>query len=245
MQHSRAQFGGLHCSVVSTPGTAAELNVVICHGFGAPGTDLVPIAAELARLIGPDAARLRFVFPAAPLGLESYGLPGGRAWWPLDMAKLQAAIEFGETRDLRRESPAQLPQAREALLLLLRELGDETGLPVGRCVLGGFSQGSMLATDVTLQLPENPAALLIWSGTLLCEDEWRAASARRQGLPVLISHGDRDPILPFSNAECLRDLLQAAGCDVQFLPFRGAHELPRPVMEASAALLGRCLTAAG
>jgi phospholipase/carboxylesterase len=235
-------IAGLTCRIVEPDDEIPpEFVVVLCHGFGAPGTDLVPIAGELARLMGPAALRLRFVFPAAPLRLDDYGLPGGRAWWPIDMARLQAAVEFGEFRDLRRESPPMLPGARDLLMNLLHELSAERSLPFGRFVLGGFSQGSMLATDVALHLPSNPAGLVIWSGTLLREDEWTRLVGARAGLPVLLSHGRSDPLLPFANAEALRDLLDAAGCDVQFLPFPGGHEIPQEVLKATAALLGRLL----
>ena len=233
-------LGGLNCRIVDADADAPlQRLVVLCHGFGAPGTDLVPVAGELARLIGPASAGIRFLFPAAPLSLDDYGLPGGRAWWPLDMAKLQAAIEFGETRDLRGESPELLPQAREALTGAVTAACAEAGLPLSRCVLGGFSQGSMVATDVALHLPERPAALVIWSGTLLCEAAWRSAAPRLSGLPVLISHGRYDQILPYSNAEHLRDMLAEAGCDVQFLPFNGMHEIPQSVLRATVDLLRR------
>lgn len=243
MWDSRHQdYGGLSCRIVDAgPDNSPNLILFLCHGFGAPGTDLVPIAGELARLIGSPAGGIRFVFPAAPLSLDSAGIPGGRAWWPLDMAKLQAAIEFGETRDLRNESPDLLPQARSALMAAVTVACDEAGLPMGRCVLGGFSQGSMVATDVALHLSAQPAALVVWSGTLLCEQTWRAASSRLSGLPVLISHGRYDHILPYSNAEQLRDMLSQAGCDVQFLPFNGMHEIPPAVLRATASLLQRLL----
>jgi phospholipase/carboxylesterase len=234
--------GELTCRIVEpADGSPPELAVVLCHGFGAPGTDLVPVAGELARLMGPSALRLRFVLPAAPLRLDEYELPGGRAWWPIDMSKLQAAVELGMFRDLRRESPAMLPQAREALMSLLESLSAEWSLPIGRFVLGGFSQGSMLATDVAVHSPSNPAGLVIWSGTLLCEDDWLRLLGDRAGMPVLLSHGRGDPLLPFANAEALRDLFVAAGCDVQFLQFPGGHEIPRDVMRSTAALLERLL----
>lgn len=238
MQMSMEELGGLACRIVkSSAGGRPDLAVVFCHGFGAPATDLVPVAGELARLMGSAAQQIGFVFPAAPLGLDEYGLPGGRAWWPIDIARLQAAVEFGEIRDLRRESPPLLPQARELLTTLVHDLCERLSLPLERTVLGGFSQGSMVATDVALHLPSNPAGLVVWSGTLLCEEAWTRLAGRRTGMPVLLSHGTQDPLLPFANAEALRDLLNSAGCDVQFLPFRGGHEIPRDVLRSTAAFL--------
>ena len=116
-----------------------------------------------------------------------------------------------------------LPAARAKLMSLLEVLQGEQGIPLSRIVLGGFSQGSMLTTDVALRLPEPPAALCVWSGTLLCEDEWRqqAQEAQSRGsLRVLQSHGYDDPILPFEAAKWLRDLLESSGSAIDFRPER-------------------------
>ena len=93
-------------------------------------------------------------------------------------------------------------------------------------MLGGFSQGAMLATDVALRLDEPPAGLVIFSGTLVNEAEWAARAPRRAGLGVLQSHGRQDPLLPFDNAVALRDLLAGAGLAVDFFAFDGGHALP-------------------
>lgn len=214
-----------------------ELIAVFCHGFGAPGEDLVPLAGELLRRRPQLAQRVRFVFPAAPLDLAELGIPGGRAWWPLDMLRLQAAIEQGEFRNLRNDSPELLPAARDKLVELIDDQRASTGLPASRLVLGGFSQGSMLATDVAFRLEDAPAGLVVWSGTLLCEDQWRALAPRRSGLPVVQSHGHEDPILPFAAAGWLRELFEQSGLDVKFIPFHGFHQIPDAAIEAAADLM--------
>ena len=64
--------------------------VVLMHGFGAPGTDLVPLARVL------DVPReVRFAFPEAPLDLGPEAM-NGRAWWRIDMARMQRAMMTGE-----------------------------------------------------------------------------------------------------------------------------------------------------
>lgn len=238
-------LGGLLCRIVesSIGDGRPECVAVFCHGFGAPGEDLVPVAWELAGFLGPVAERVRFVFPAAPLTMDEYGIPGGRAWWPIDMLKLQAAIEQGEFRDLRRDTPELLPEMRGRLTQLVEEVRQQTGLPPSRIVLGGFSQGSMLATDVALRLPHAPGGLIIWSGTLLCEDEWRALAPHRAGMPIVQSHGYEDPILPFAAAEWLRDMLTSSGATVQFLPFHGYHQIPRLALQTGAELIAAVVNA--
>jgi phospholipase/carboxylesterase len=245
MNIETVEVGGLSCCVVDAlpAGVAPQMVVVLCHGFGASGTDLVPFGPELIESSPTLAERVQFVFPAAPLDLAEFGMPGGRAWWLLDMAKLQRAMTTGEFRDLRAEHPEGLDFARERLLAVIAEWSERTGVPLSRFVLGGFSQGSMLATETTLHLNENPAGLIVLSGTLLNEAVWRERVSLRAGLTVLQSHGQSDPILPFIAAEWLRDMLTDAGASVEFLPFRGGHAIPMPVIERVLALLERLATA--
>ncbi len=212
---------------------------VLCHGFGAPGDDLVPVADELFDLRPELAGKVRFVFPEAPLSMADLGLGPGRAWWmlaPEHLAAIQAQ-DVPAMLKMRHETPEGLTRARRLLMALVAELTRETGLPYGRLVLGGFSQGAMLATDVALRLEEPPAALAVFSGTLVNEAEWAERAPRRKGLRVLQSHGRADPLLPFANAEALRDLFTGAGLAVDFRPFDGGHGLSPGALEGLGQLL--------
>ncbi len=231
-------FGGL--GAVLTGGTDREGGgdgplVVLLHGFGAPGDDLV----ALHRVI--DAPRgTRFLFPVAPLALPpQYG--SGRAWWHIDMAALDLAIREGRARDLSRDVPEGMPEARAKVIALLAEA--KAALAPSVVVLGGFSQGAMLSCDVALQSDVALGGLALLSGTLLAEADWTARLPSRRGLPVLQSHGRQDPILPFEAAERLRDLMKAAGLDVTWVPFTGGHGIPPAALEALGSLLARALAA--
>ena len=81
--------------------------VLLCHGYGAPGDDLV----SLARAV--DAGRdVRWFFPEAPLAIDlGYGMTG-RAWWPIDMVRLQTMVMRGERASLMQETPDGLFAAR-------------------------------------------------------------------------------------------------------------------------------------
>jgi len=117
---------------------------------------------------------------------------------------------------------------------MMREALDAiaAAMPGAPLVLGGFSQGAMLSLDVALHDPRPLAGLILLSGTLIAESEWNPRFASRAGLRVLQSHGRRDGLLPFGAAERLRDRMTAAGMDVRWLPFGGAHEIPPPVLAA-------------
>jgi phospholipase/carboxylesterase len=86
------------------------------------------------------------------------------------------------------------------------------------------------------------AGLVQLSGTLLARQEWRPAVAKRAGLSVFQSHGTQDPILPYPMAERLRDELVKAGLAVSWHSFRGAHEIPEPVLRQLGGFLTGVLT---
>jgi phospholipase/carboxylesterase len=75
------------------------------------------------------------------------------------------------------------------------------------------------------------------SGTLLAEPVWAPRFASLAGVPVLMSHGRHDQLLPFSAAETLRDKLRAAGAKVEWVEFPGGHEIPPVVVDAASTFL--------
>ncbi|MDA1017548.1 MAG: phospholipase [Planctomycetota bacterium] len=238
MKQITQKLGRLNCTIIdSTVDADPELVIVLCHGFGAPGTDLVGLGSELLHIEPKLQGRVLFVFPEAPLSLADQGMPGGRAWWPLDVMRLQAAIMSGNFRDLRADHPDGLSESRDMLFEVLQAIEQTWHVPLAKTVLGGFSQGSMLATDVMLRLPTPAAALCVLSGTLLSEASWRQLAADHTGLRVFQSHGRQDTILPFVAAEWLRDLLREFGFDVEFLSFNGQHGIPPEALNRTAQML--------
>jgi phospholipase/carboxylesterase len=119
---------------------------------------------------------------------------------------------------------------RRRIVDLLTEIGQRWNIGTERIVLGGFSQGAMLSTAVALQERLPLAGVCALSGTLLCESQWRQGAAETAALSFFQSHGRYDPVLPFANAEALRDLLTGQGHAVDFVPFDGQHEIPSAVV---------------
>ncbi len=232
-------IGRLKCRIIDRLPVNAKPHVIVvlCHGYGASGSDLVPIADELFDEFRQLEDRIAFVFPEAPLTLDESGLPGGRAWWAIDIFKLQLAVATGRFREMRTSQPAGLSEARELLTETVTQICKQYGLQVSQLVLGGFSQGAMLTTETTLHLDQNPAALVAMSGTLLNETVWRSLAPNHKGLRVLQSHGTHDPILPYEAAEDLQKLLIESGADVEFIRFAGEHQIPFQVLERFGELL--------
>ena len=234
--------GELEVQVVQAEAAARPpLLVVFNHGYGASGEDLVPFVPELLER-EPRLAPVRFAFPAGTLSLGMAAWGDARAWWPLDWMKLSTLSRSPEGRqELRNEVPEGMGSARRKLQGCVEALLAGTGLPPERVVLGGFSQGAMLATDLALSWEQRPAALVALSSVLLAAEKWRALAPRRAGLPVIQSHGRQDPILPYSEGEALRDFLTAAGLAVEFIPFDGPHTVHPDALDRVARLLGSLL----
>lgn len=229
------KFGQLNARVAGGPdreGGGEGPVVALLHGFGAPGDDL----AHLWRILDVPQ-KTRFVFFEGPI-LFSLGLLGeSRAWWMVDVAKVEAQLEAGEPRDQSDEVPEGMARARHLLDEALDQVQEQMGVRGESLILGGFSQGAMLSCDLTLRTERKLAGLVLLSGTLLAQHEWRPLMPARAGLPVLQTHGRQDPLLPFFVAERLRDLLVEAGLDLDWVPFSGGHEIPQSGIERLGAFI--------
>lgn len=203
--------------------------VVLMHGFGAPGTDLV----GLWRVLGVPK-EVRFAFPEAPD--EIPGMPGARAWWMLDLEGRETAIAEGP-RSYADAVPEGMELATDRLVTMLGALRKALRVSEDRLVLGGFSQGSMAACNVAFTRDVSPAGLIVLSGTPVHLDAWKRGMTKRQGMRVFQSHGERDPLLSFRAAKGLHDTMRGAGLRTEWVPFRGGHEIPMPVLEAMAAFV--------
>jgi phospholipase/carboxylesterase len=236
----REKIGSLDCIVVQ-PTSVARQDIsavaLFCHGFGAGGDDLVGLAGELLQL-AVGSGPLMMVFPAAPLSLDEEGMPGGRAWWMLSIHRLISALEEGRYDQVREEVPEGIDEARSQLTQTIELILDQCGLTVDKLLLGGFSQGAMLSVDTALRgLQSPPAQLCLYSGALICEQFWKPHASKLIQTSIFQSHGRFDAILPLQTGKWLRDMLQSAGCSVEFVEFNGPHTIPYEALERTAAML--------
>jgi phospholipase/carboxylesterase len=212
--------------------------VILLHGFGAPGDDLVPLAEVID---APDGTR--WLFPEGPLPL-SLDFGGSRAWWIIDFARIQEDRAAGRIRDLSVEVPQGLALARERMLGFLEELPRQLPIDYKKTVIGGFSQGAMLTCDTVLQTGYPFAGLVQISGSLLAQAVWSPLMTKRRGLPVFQSHGTKDDILPYIGAERLRDALTQSGLGVEWHSFHGGHEIPYAVLHQLGGFLNKMFATA-
>ncbi len=233
----RTRIASLDCIVVDG-GAEPSIGVVICHGYGASYDDLAGLSNEWISLLGDHGGKFRFVFPDAPNSLAELGMPQGRAWWPINMARLAEAVQAADFEELHEHEPPGVTEARSALCETIAEVksqlaGDKTPL-----VLGGFSQGAMLAMDTALRGSiAAPQLLMQFSGTVICRHQWQQAMERLNGTAVFQSHGTIDPILPYASAEVLNQMMLDAGVENHFHSFQGPHTIDMESVTLTAELL--------
>lgn len=240
---SRPCLGGLNTAFILPAKESPRYLLTLMHGFGAPGTDLVNLFDDLLYYLPDNAAQFAFLCPEGPIDLEAEGIPGGRAWWPLNMAKLMMMSASNTFDEMRDTIPPELDAARtrvqacieEARNTIATEFKLESTIPV---VIGGFSQGAMLATDTVLRgtLPR-VAGLIAYSGALICESQWRKSANAVRNLPLIQSHGRLDNILPFATGQWLYETLSDLGFDGKLLEFDGPHTIPSEAILQTAKML--------
>lgn len=228
------QFGSLQSILLAPSNKVVTQLCVMMHGYGAPGDDLVSIGEWVIQALGDSQQTPAFLFPEAPIDLTRYGIPGGRAWWPLNMAKLMELSMKGSFDEMREEAPPGIDEARQMLLETIQAAQIELQAGHLPLFLGGFSQGAMLAVDTALRgLERPPEKLFVLSGATVCESLWEAQIHKLSKTDIVQSHGDQDMILPAVTGQWLGELLRKSGTGhYQMLRFEGGHGIPIEVYEA-------------
>lgn len=171
----------------------AKNAVVFVHGYGADGADLLGLADPLAPHL-PDTA---FHAPDAPEPCA--GNPFGRQWFPIPW--LDGSSEA--------DAAAGLLRAAEDLNGFLDRILSEEGLAPEALALVGFSQGAMISLHVAPRRPQAMAGIVAISGRLLAPERLAAEALVKP--PVLLVHGDEDPVVPFQDMRLAGNALIDAG----------------------------------
>jgi phospholipase/carboxylesterase len=182
-------------------GGRPERLVILVHGYGADGQDLIGLAPHWARLL-PDAA---FVAPNGPEPCA--GAPFGYQWFPigrLDPAEMWAGVQH----------------AASALDAFIDAELERHGLSGDRLALAGFSQGTMMSLHVGLRRKISPAAIVGYSGALAGGEHLK--QEMQSSPPVLLVHGDADEMIPIHRMHEAARTLGEAGVAVRWHISRGA-----------------------
>ena len=200
-------------------GAAPARIVLLLHGYGADGDDLIGLAPAWAPAM-PDAL---FVSPHAPFPCE--GAPFGRQWFGI----------YGRDDALRL---AGLRAASAMVDGFIDDLLEETGLPPSALTLAGFSQGTMLALHAGPRRAAPLAGILGYSGRLLAPE--LLAKEVRSRPPVALVHGEMDELVPYASMAEAAAALERAGFAVEAHGRPGlGHGIDPAGMEAGLAFMAR------
>src|SRR5574337_193058 len=193
--------GALEGPRVPAAGAAKRL-VVFLHGFGADGNDLIELGRAWRNLL-PGT---EFVSPHAPE--RCIGAPSGRQWFGLSNRPPDDPRGAEERWNGAVKARAPIDAFLDAELARL-------GLDDSRLALVGFSQGSMMALHVGLRRKRAPAAILSYSGLLIGPEKLNEAAGKAPP-PILLVHGDQDPLIPFEALFLALDALASAHIPAQW-----------------------------
>ena len=176
-----------------TSGGTPDSLVVLVHGYGADGNDLIGLAPHFAEAL-PNTA---FVSPHAPQRCEM--APFGRQWF-----------------NVWNEDPvSRLAEIRRAAAILdgfIDERIAALGIAEERLALLGFSQGTMMSLFVAPRRAAPCAGVLGYSGRLEGAELLAAETVSRP--PVVLVHGDSDELLPLHRLQHAEAALSENGFDV-------------------------------
>lgn len=169
--------------------------MVILHGYGADGQDLISLGYQW-RELWPD---MLFVAPNAPDICEQN--PAGYQWFPLKVDRIAGRIEG-------------VASARPVIVNFLIDLWAQTGISPANTVLAGFSQGAMMALHVGLSLPQRLMGIIAFSGAFLPPDGFGSKAFAQP--PVCLVHGDMDEVVDPELSADAEVALRLAGFDVSY-----------------------------
>lgn len=201
-------------------GQAAKQVMVLLHGYGADGSDLIGLGGEWREQF-PD---MLFVSPNAPWPCGRN--PGGFEWFPVNDPPVESFRREGADR------------ARPVIVNFLIDLWAQTGLAARDTVLCGFSQGAMMALHTGLSLDHEVRAIIAFSGALIPPPEpWSKP-------PVALIHGDLDGVVPVQLSRDAEVALRAAGIDVRLHIERDmSHGIAPDGLGFAGAFLGEAMAA--
>ena len=189
--------------------------VILMHGYGSNMSDLEPLAPMIAR------EGYLFAFPNAPIRLD-FGLGMvGYAW----SAPLEA--------DFDAEG-----QAEGLLEGMIDDVTSRYGIEEGRVVIGGFSQGGMMALRHGLRHPDRFPGIAALSSRLPPQDRPSDAGDTTRGQRVFIAHGTVDDVIHVQEGRAAHDVLSRSGYQSEYHEYKMAHQItPEVIADLSAWLV--------
>jgi len=215
-------------AVIVDTASNPDASVIWMHGLGDTGHGWSGVVSELGL---PASLAVRFLFPHAPSMPvtinQGYVMP---AWYDVRSADFGSRADVDGVRASRDRIEAMIAAERAR------------GVAASRIVLAGFSQGGAIAIYTALRHRERLAGIVALSTYLVDAASLATeASPANRGLPIVMAHGTRDPVIPIVLAEASRDALVSAGWQVEWRAYTMEHSAVLDEIRVVGAFLARVL----
>ena len=179
--------------------------LVLMHGVGSNEQDLMGLAPQI-----PE--RFHVLSLRAPFRMG----PGAHAWFDFST----------EPNGERTINEAQEAQSRALVAQTIASAAEQLGIPPERVVVGGFSQGGIMALSLLLTQPALMQAAMVWHGRLLTQMLPHAAPPDAlRGKQMWLSHGTHDNVIPLAHAQAIAHHMAPLPVTLAYHEFPGAHEI--------------------
>ncbi|AVS81679.1 alpha/beta hydrolase [Paracidovorax avenae] len=197
----------------AAPDTVQPWLLVLMHGVGSHEKDLFSLAPAVP-------GHFHVLSLRAPYAMG----PGANTWF-------EFSVEPDGSRTIHE---AQEIASRSLLARTVESAAAQLGVPPERVVVGGFSQGGIMALSLLLTRPELLQAAMVWHSRLLPQVLPHAVEpAALRGRALWVSHGEQDNVIPLANARALRDHARGLPLALTYREYPGMHEIrPGELREA-------------
>ena len=193
--------------------------LVLLHGVGSNEEDLFGLAPVVP-------AHFHVLSLRAP-----YAMGQGAYGW----------FEYAITPQGRVINEAQEAASRQTVAQTLVSAAQQLGIAPEHVVVGGFSQGGIMALSLLLTQPQRMKAAMVLHSRLLPQVlPLMAAPAALQGKQLWVSHGTRDPVIPLASAHVIRTLVETLPIALHYAEFPNAHEITQQELGEALAWLRQC-----
>lgn len=179
------------------------LTVVAIHGFGSNEDDLLGLGQHLDLPV-------RLVAPRGPIEMH-HAFGAGYAWF--------------EFASLGQPEPESFRRSVDLLVTFVDDVRSRRDIPSEGLILMGFSQGAVMSIATALSVPDRIGGVVALSGYFPRPADWTPPHDTLSGLPVLVTHGTADDVLPVEWGREAAETLRALGADVRYEEFAMAHQV--------------------